>query len=297
VRFNPASPFASGKSAEPWDPARRSTQSFRFCNTTDNQEISMASESFEPALTCVLKQEGGFSDHPADPGGATMMGITQATLAEWRGHAVTKADVRALSRTEVSQIYRKRYWDAIAGDALPAGLDLAVFDFAVNSGASRAVRSLQRVLGVAADGRIGPETLRAMATCDPTAMITRLSALRLAFLEALSTFPIFGRGWSRRVREIEMAARKLSLAPPAIVPKTPPTMKEIPPMDFTKGLLTSRTIWANAIGMGALALSWLGFDTSELDKNALTDSLLQAIAGISFVASTVFRIIATKRIT
>lgn len=256
----------------------------------------MASESFEPALTCVLKQEGGYSDHPADPGGATMMGITQEVLAEWRGHPVSKADVRALSRMEVAEIYRKRYWDAVAGDQLPAGLDLAVFDFAVNSGASRAVRSLQRVLGVEADGRIGPETLQAIAACNPAEMITRLSALRLAFLEALSTFPVFGRGWTRRVREVEAEARKLAAVLPAAPTRLPPTTKELDPMDITKGLLTSRTIWANAIGMGALALSWLGYDTGGLDKAALTDSLLQAIAGVSFVASTLFRILATKRI-
>ncbi|OYU49050.1 MAG: acetylmuramidase [Rhizobiales bacterium PAR1] len=256
----------------------------------------MASESFEPALTCVLAQEGGYSDHPADPGGATMMGITQGTLAEWRGNAVTKADVRALSRTEVAEIYRKRYWDSVHGDQLPAGLDLAVFDFAVNSGVSRAVRSLQRVLGVAADGRVGPETLQAVAICDPGEMVTRLSALRLAFLEALSTFPVFGRGWTRRVREVEAEARKLVSALSVTPARLPSTTKELAPMDITKGILTSRTVWANAIGIGALALSWLGFDTSGLDKGALTDSLLQALAGVSFVASTMFRILATKRL-
>lgn len=256
----------------------------------------MASESFEPALTCVLAQEGGYSDHPADPGGATMMGITQTTLAEWRGHAVTKADVRALSRTEVAEIYRRRYWDAVGGDQVPAGLDLAVFDFAVNSGVSRAVRSLQRVLAIQADGRIGPETLRALAACDAAETITRLSTLRLAFLEALSTFPVFGRGWTRRVREVEAKALKLATASPVTPTRFPPTTKELAPMDITKGILTSRTVWANAIGIGALALSWLGFDTSGLDKGALTDSLLQAIAGVSFVASTLFRIIATKRL-
>ena len=256
----------------------------------------MASESFESALTCVLRQEGGYSDHPSDPGGATMMGITQATLSEWRGHAVTKADVRALTRAEVAEIYRKQYWNAVAGDQLPAGLDLAVFDFAVNSGASRAIRSLQRVLGIEADGRIGPVTLKALSSCDPAEIIIRLSALRLAFLEALSTFPVFGRGWTRRVREVEAEAAKLLAARSKIPLKLPSNSKEKTAMDLTTGLLTSRTVWANAIGMGALALSWFGFDTSGLDKSALTDSLLQAIAGVSFVASTLFRIIATRRI-
>jgi lysozyme family protein len=263
----------------------------------------MASACFEPALTCVLKHEGGYSDHPADPGGATCMGITRAVLAEWRGHPVTKAEIRALGRAEAGQIYRQRYWDAVSGDALPAGLDLAVFDFAVNSGPSRAVRALQRTLGVAADGRIGPKTLRALAACDPVEAVARLSALRLAFLGALSTFPVFGRGWTERVREVEAEARKMAArhaaspaGNPAPTSTSPPTTKETPRMDITKGILTSRTVWANAIGMGALALSWFGFDTSGLDKAALTDNLLQGIAGVSFVASTLFRIVATKRI-
>ncbi len=103
----------------------------------------MAAANFERALSLVLKHEGGFADHPADPGGATMMGITQATLAEWRGRPVTKDEVRALSRVEAGAIYRARYWDAVKGDDLPSGLDLAAFDYAVNSGPARAVRTIQ----------------------------------------------------------------------------------------------------------------------------------------------------------
>lgn len=252
----------------------------------------MASESFGPALTCVLAQEGGYSDHPDDPGGATMMGITQATLAAWRGAPVTKADVRSLTRDEAAAIYRARYWNAVRGDDLPVGLDLAVFDFAVNSGASRAIRSLQRALGVTVDGLIGPETLAAAGARPAPEMIAALCAGRRGFVERLSTFPVFGRGWTRRIREIEVAALKLVLSPAALSQPE----KEKPDMDMAKTFLSSRTIWANAIGMGALALSWLGFDTSAVDKSALTDQVLQAIAGLSFVASTLFRVIATKRL-
>lgn len=251
----------------------------------------MARESFGPALTCVLAQEGGYSDHPADPGGATMMGITLATLSAWRGVPATKADVRALTRDEVAAIYRANYWNAVSGDDLPAGLDLAVFDFAVNSGASRAIRALQRALGVTVDGLIGPETLAAAGARPPTETIKALSAARLGFLERLSTFAVFGRGWTRRVREIEAAAMKLAL-PPSVSSQP----EKEPDMDMAKTILASRTIWANAIGMAALVLSWLGFDTSTVDKAALTDHLLQAIAGLSFVASTLFRVIATRRL-
>jgi lysozyme family protein len=252
----------------------------------------MARESFGPALTCVLAQEGGYSDHPDDPGGATMMGITRATLAAWRGAPVTKADVRALARDEAAAIYRARYWNAVRGGDLPAGVDLAVFDFAVNSGASRAIRSLQRALGVTVDGLIGPETMAAANARPASETIRALCAGRRGFVERLSTFPVFGRGWTRRIREVEATALKLAL-PTAVSPKAE---KENTDMDMAKTILSSRTIWANAIGMGALALSWLGFDTSGVDKSALTDHLLQALAGLSFVASTFFRVIATKRL-
>lgn len=252
----------------------------------------MASESFRPALSCVLAQEGGYSDHPDDPGGATMMGITQATLATWRGAPVTKADVRALTRDEAAALYRARYWNAVRGDDLPAGLDLAVFDFAVNSGASRAVRALQRTLGVSVDGVVGPETLAAANARAPSESIRTLCAARLAFLERLSTFPVFARGWMRRIHAVESAAQKLAMP----FPVSPQPEKEKPDMDMAKTIFSSRTVWANAIGMGALALSWLGFDTSSVDKSALTDNLLQAIAALSFVASTLFRVIATKRL-
>lgn len=264
----------------------------------------MASASFEPALTAVLKQEGGYSDHPADPGGATMMGITQGTLEEWRGRAVTKAEVRALSRTEADAIYRKRYWDVIAGDRLPAGIDLVLFDFAVNSGPSRAIRMMQRHLGVATDGRMGPETLAALEKASSETLIAAISAERLAFLKALPSFATFGRGWSRRVQEIETAAHALARQAPetmlpreaVAVPRSPTQPQKETSMDLTKGLFLSRTVWANAIGVLALILSWFGFDTSSVDKSALTDTLLQIIAGASFVASTVFRVIATRRI-
>ncbi|KAF0227838.1 MAG: hypothetical protein FD175_2544 [Beijerinckiaceae bacterium] len=259
----------------------------------------MASVSFEPALTCVLRHEGGYSDHPNDPGGATMMGITQKTLSDWRGQGVTKAEVRALARPEVAAIYRARYWNAVRADDLPAGLDLAVFDFAVNSGPLRAIRMLQRVLGVVVDGLIGPITLTAARACPVAETITQLCNARLDFLRGLSTFPVFGRGWTRRIRDVEATARRMTLSDVALRqadPLFPNPKQEIAPMEMAKTFFSSRTIWANVIGMIALALSWFGFDTSTVDKAAVTDNILQAVAALSFVASTVFRVVASKRL-
>ena len=103
---------------------------------------------FARCVAEVLKHEGGFVNHPRDPGGATNRGITHITLADWRGGPVTAEDVRTMSEAEAREIYRSKYWNAIQGDNLPAGVDLAVFDLAVNSGVGRAARMLQQQLGV-----------------------------------------------------------------------------------------------------------------------------------------------------
>ena len=158
----------------------------------------MASTSFPTALAFVLKVEGDFVHHPADPGGATRFGITEATLARARRSAASVEDVRALQSDEAARIYRGWYWNAIRGDDLPPGLDLAVFDIAVNSGPGRAARLLQAALSVPADGIVGPVTLDAARRSDRVRTIRALTELRLGFLSGLSAWPIFGRGWKRR---------------------------------------------------------------------------------------------------
>lgn len=165
-----------------------------------------ADARFARALDHVFRWEGGFSDDPADPGGATRFGITRATLAEWRGEAVSVADVRALGRDEAAAIYRARYWDACRCGAMPAGLDLLVFDAAVNQGAGRAVRLLQAALGVARDGVIGPATLGAARSADARAAIVEFAARRMEAYGMLATFPRFGLGWSRRLMDGVAAA-------------------------------------------------------------------------------------------
>lgn len=254
----------------------------------------MAAANFERALALVLKHEGGYADHPSDPGGATMMGITRATLEAWRGLPVTKDDVRALTREEAAAIYRARYWDAIAGDALPAGLDLAAFDYAVNSGPVRAVNTIQGIVAVTVDWRIGPESLAAIRAAETRPLIEALCAARLRFLRQLPTFPVFGRGWTRRVTLIEQESLRLATTLPTSPAGTP--QPEDKPMFDTKTLLQSRTIWANVVGFGSIALSLMGFQTAGLDQGLLTDRLLEIVAAGSFVASSVFRVVATKRL-
>lgn len=169
------------------------------------------SARFAACLAQVLRHEGGYVDHPADPGGATNLGITLATLAAWRGKPVTKQDVRDLTVAEAGEIYRARYWLPIRGDALPPGVDLAVFDAAVNSGPMRAAKWLQSVLGVAQDGEIGLQTLAALARAPgPVTVITDLCDARMRYLRGLPTWSTFGRGWTRRVAEVEGEALRVA---------------------------------------------------------------------------------------
>ncbi|TNC12256.1 hypothetical protein FF100_15575 [Methylobacterium terricola] len=179
----------------------------------------MTAATFERALSLVLTHEGGWSDDPHDPGGATNLGVTIGTLSLWLGRPATKAEVRALTAASVAPLYRRRFWDTIQGDALPAGLDYALFDFAVNSGPKRAVIGLQRGLGIADDGKLGPVTLAAVARHKPADLIDALCDGRLAFLRALSTWPRFGRGWGRRVEEVRKAA--LAMAAEPVAPTVP----------------------------------------------------------------------------
>ena len=167
------------------------------------------SSRFQDCLAEVLRHEGGYADHPSDPGGATNMGITIGTLSDWIGRPASKQDVRDLTQADAAGIYRAKYWQPIRGDALPPGVDLAVFDLAVNSGVGRAVKMLQGALGVAQDGTIGPVTLAALAKAPGQAtVIIDLCAARMRFLRSLKTWPTFGKGWTRRVEEVEAAAMK-----------------------------------------------------------------------------------------
>ena len=136
-------------------------------------------ENFELALKHVLKFEGGFSDHPSDPGGATKFGITHAVLSQYRGRPVSKDDVRSLTLEEAAKIYRSRYWNAASCDAFPSGVDLAVFDCAVNQGIRRARRFLQQAAKVTADGQIGPLTLAAVSSAPADELLIEFMARRM----------------------------------------------------------------------------------------------------------------------
>jgi lysozyme family protein len=169
----------------------------------------MATQNLEPSLDFVFIEEGGYTDDPNDPGGATNLGITLRVLTAWRHTAVSKQDVRNLQRGEASAIYVANYWNVIRGPDLPGGIDLMLFDMGVNMGTARAARLLQTAVGVVADGAIGPGTLEATRGKDAAGIIGTLVDERTKFYESLPTFPHFGTGWLGRVQRARTRALAL----------------------------------------------------------------------------------------
>lgn len=169
-------------------------------------------ETFQLIAEDLLRSEGGFANRSrkADPGGPTNLGITQATLSAWRGRPVSVQEVKQLRREEALQIYKAHYWDSVRGDDLARGLDYAVFDFAVNSGSARAVKTLQKILSVKADGIVGLITLGAIKRHAVDALIDKLCAERLKFMKQLKNWTYNKTGWTRRVRYVQ--ERSLELA-------------------------------------------------------------------------------------
>ena len=165
--------------------------------------------NWESSLEKILHHEGGYVNHPKDPGGETNLGVTKRVYEEWGG---TK-DMKDLLVEDVNPIYKKNYWDKCKCDDLPNGLDLCVFDFGVNAGPGRAAKFLQRMIGTTVDGGIGPNTLKAVDTyVEETGLETAIEnyqSARQSYYEELSTFDTFGKGWTRRVEETTASAKEL----------------------------------------------------------------------------------------
>ncbi|SFQ80088.1 Lysozyme family protein [Nitratireductor indicus] len=183
--------------------------------------------NFARALPLVLKHEGGWADNPKDPGGATMKGVTLATFRRYVKADATKADLRAISDEQVATVYYRHYWAAVNAQALPSGIDYAVFDFAVNSGPARAARYLQSIAGVSVDGRVGPQTIEAVSAMDAAKVINRLCDARMSFLRKLKHWPTFGNGWTRRVDDVRRDALAM-VGQPADVKEVTVTKPVVP---------------------------------------------------------------------
>ena len=162
--------------------------------------------NFPASLALVLKSEGGFSNHPADPGQMTMLGVTKKVWEAWVKRDVDEAEMRALTPEMVGPLYKAQYWDACHCSDLPRGVDYAVFDAAVNMGSGRAAKLLQTALGVTADGAIGRATIAAATAADPVELLEAFSLGKEAFYQSLPTFATFGKGWLNRVSNVQDAA-------------------------------------------------------------------------------------------
>lgn len=216
----------------------------------------MAADTFDRVMDAVVfPNEGGFANDPRDPGGATNLGITRATLAAARGRPVSVAEVRALDKAEAREIYRTVYAGPIWFDRLPAGLDCAMLDFAVNSGPAKAIRSLQKVVGTGQDGVMGPKTAAAIGRRSAADLIRELDAERLAFLARLTTWSVFGAGWRRRVDRVTAASLAMAAgrtrpsAPPGLpaegvarsAAKAPPSDTALSATSHGQGIITTAT--------------------------------------------------------
>lgn len=169
----------------------------------------MAEKNWQYCLETILHHEGGYVNHPEDPGGETNLGVTKRVYEEFGG---TK-DMKDLTVEDVEPIYKKNYWDRVKADQLPSGLDLCVFDFGVNAGTGRSAKFLQGMIGATQDGAIGPATLAKVnefvSMEGVEGAIAEFQHRRQGYYEGLKTFSTFGRGWTRRVTETTELALKM----------------------------------------------------------------------------------------
>ena len=207
----------------------------------------MAASTYDEALRRLLAHEGGYTNHPSDPGGPTNYGITIVDYRKFVKPSATASDVRAMKLDEAKSIYRARYWAAQRCDDLPPGVDDSVFDYGVNSGIGRSGKVLRRVVGLSDNTSVvTDEVLKAVTKRDAKAVVVAINDERLRFLKGLKTWPVFGAGWARRVAEVKAFSLSLterSVAAPAAVPRAPsataaPAKGVVPPPKALKGVIT-----------------------------------------------------------
>lgn len=248
---------------------------------------------FDRCHEITARWEGGWSDHSRDPGGKTNWGVTQATLSKYLGRSATTTEIRSLTKAKAEIIYKEMFWAPVGGEELPPGIDLCVYDFGVNSGPSRGVKSLQTAVGVKADGWVGEETLKAIDRKDRRELINTLCDRRLAFMKQCRgkdgklLWPTFGKGWSRRVADIRERALRMAGAPVSSknsVPlDVPPggTAKAEPAAPVEQKVSTEQKVGGAAAAAGTATVILgpvAGFWRDN--KDVLADPIFLGVAGI-----------------
>jgi lysozyme family protein len=160
--------------------------------------------NFKECLELVLKSEGGWVNHPSDPGGETNLGVTKRVWEEYVGHPVKT--MKDLTKDDVAPMYELKYWRPCYCEVLPRGLDFVIFSMGVNAGPGRSVKLLQQSIGCVPDGVIGPRTRELISASNSANLIAKFSETRREYYRSLKTFPIFGKGWLVRVDREEQEA-------------------------------------------------------------------------------------------
>jgi lysozyme family protein len=223
----------------------------------------MATSTYDEALRRLLAHEGGYTNHPSDPGGPTNFGITIHDYRKYVKPNATAADVRAMRVDQAKAIYRAKYWNAQRCDELPAGVDYSVFDYGVNSGIGRSGKVLRRVVGLPDTTHVvTDEVLRAVAKRDPKAIAVAINDERLAFLKRLKTWPVFGTGWGTRVVGVRAVSLRMATERvpfPSIVPDVAPVPGKgtVPaPTGATKVIVGTGA--AGPVAAGGSFWDWVG---------------------------------------
>ena len=165
--------------------------------------------NWDNAFKMMLASEGGYVNHPSDPGGMTNLGVTKRVWEEWVGRESNEKEMRSLTPEMVEPLYKRKFWDAVRGDELPAGISYLIFDFAVNAGVGRSIKTLQSAVGVTPDGGFGPMTMAAVQAVDPVELVEKFSQAKEDFYRSLNTFETFGKGWLNRVAAVKVKANSM----------------------------------------------------------------------------------------
>ena len=241
----------------------------------------MTASTYDEALRRLLAHEGGYTNHPSDPGGPTNYGITIHDYRKYVKPNATAADVRAMPVDEAKSIYRSKYWNAQRCDGLPAGVDYSVFDYGVNSGIGRSGKVLRRVVGLPDTTYVvTDEVLRAVAKRDPKAIIIAINDERLAFLKRLKTWPVFGRGWGTRVAGVRAVSLRMageSVAAPSIVPSAPVSRKGAVPAPIGAKKVIIGTGSAGPVAAGGSFWYWVA--THPWETAAIGCGVAVAVGG------------------